>query len=181
MTALDILVLLLVGGLGLRGFSTGFTTEILSLVAWVVGIVAVKVLHTPVANMLEAPVGTAAGASVLAFALVFGIPFLIGRFIAKKVGTQFKQSAVGPIDRVLGFGFGAIKGVIGASLVFLFATLIYDTIYGGHAKRPQWMLQSRTYPLLNASSRALVEFVDDRRKGGADAPEAPSTALENGA
>jgi membrane protein required for colicin V production len=181
MTALDILVLLLVGGLGLRGFSTGFTTEILSLIAWVVGIIAVKLLHDPVAALLVGPVGTTAGASVLAFALVFGIPFLIGRHLAKRIGTQSKQSAIGPIDRVLGFGFGAIKGVIGASLVFLFATLIYDTIYGGHAKRPQWMLESRTYPLLNASSRALVKIVDERRKGGAETPDAGDAPPENGA
>jgi membrane protein required for colicin V production len=168
MTALDILVLLLVGGLGLRGFATGFVTEVLSLIAWAVAIIAVKLLHSPVSSMLEEPVGTTAGASVLAFALTFGLPFLGGRFMASHLGGKSKQSGIGPIDRVLGLGFGAIKGLIGATLVYLFASLIYDTIYGGKADRPAWMEESRTYPLLDASARALVDFVDDRRKNGGD-------------
>ena len=50
-----------------------------------------------------------------------------------------------------------------ASVAFLFVTLVYDTIFGAAAARPQWMAQSRTYPLLNASSRALVDFVRARQ------------------
>ena len=88
--------------------------------------------------------------------------------MASHLGGKSKQSGIGPIDRVLGLGFGAIKGLIGATLVYLFASLIYDTIYGGKADRPAWMEESRTYPLLDASARALVDFVDDRRKNGGD-------------
>lgn len=166
MTALDVLVLLLVGGLGLRGFATGFVSELLSLVAWVVAIIAVKLLHPAFTDLLEDPIGTRAGAAVLAFALTFGLPFLAGRYMAGHLGTKTKQSGIGAIDRVLGLGFGALKGLIGASLVFLFATLIHDTIYGGKSDRPAWMEESRTYPLLDASSRALVDFIDERRKNG---------------
>lgn len=166
MTSLDILVLLLVGGLGVRGFASGFVTEVLSLLAWAIAIIAVKLLHGPVSEMLEGPVGTSAGAAVLAFALTFGIPFIGGRFMAGHLGGRSKQSTIGPIDRVLGLGFGAMKGLIAATLVYLFATLIYDTIYGGKADRPDWMEESRTYPLLDASSRALVSFIDERRRNG---------------
>jgi membrane protein required for colicin V production len=48
-------------------------------------------------------------------------------------------------------------------LLYLAASLVYDTIHGRTAERPQWMLQSRTYPLLNASGRAIVDFVEARR------------------
>jgi membrane protein required for colicin V production len=166
MTALDILVLLLVGYFGVRGLSRGFVNEALSLVAWVAAIAAVKVLHAPVAETLVGPVGTSSGASVLSFALVFGITFLIGRLIANRIGTATKSSGLGAFDRILGFGFGAIKGLLGASLIFLFGSLLYDTVYGGKSERPAWMVESRTYPLLNATSSALVSFVDQRRKGG---------------
>ena len=40
MTALDIFVLLLLGGGALVGFVRGFTYEVISLAAWVVGIAA---------------------------------------------------------------------------------------------------------------------------------------------
>ncbi len=166
MTALDIMVLLLVGGAAVLGMSRGFVTETLSLAVWIAAIGAVKVLHAPVALALTDTVGTASGAAVLAFALIFGITMIGGRLIARRIGDQSKRSVMGPFDRVLGFGFGAIKGLVGASLVFLFVTLIYDTFYGGRSERPAWMLESRTYPLLNASSRAIVDFVEERRKNG---------------
>ena len=65
-----------------------------------------------------------------------------------------------------GFGFGALKGLIGATLLFLLANLATDTFYGGGAARPDWMVASRTFPLLNASSRAIVDFVAMRRGEG---------------
>lgn len=168
MTALDIIVLLLVGGIAVRGLARGFVTEAMSLVAWIAAIAAVKVFHSPVTASLVGKVGTESGASVLAFALIFGITFMLGRFVANRLGTVSKSSALGAFDRLLGFGFGAIKGLIGATLIFLFATLLYNTFYGGMAERPSWMTESRTYPLLNATSRALVDFVEQRQKSGGE-------------
>ena len=164
-TALDMLVLLLVGGAGLLGFLRGFTTEVLSLIAWVLAVFALKFLHTPVTGMLGGVVGTWGGATVLGFALVFGLTYLIGRIIARSIGARIRQSALGGFDRVLGVGFGALKGLIIATILYLVVSLFYDTIYGGVAQRPDWMIQSRTYPLLNASGRALVDFVQERQKG----------------
>lgn len=166
MTALDIIVLLLVGGLGIGGFRKGFVTESLSLAAWVAGFAAVKLLHTPVAAWLAEPVGTEGGASVLAAALLFGVTFTGGRLIAGRIGNASKASALGGFDRVLGFGFGAVKGLLAASFAFLLFSLVYDTVYGGDAERPLWMSESRTFPLLNATSRALVDFVGERQRGG---------------
>ena len=163
MTALDIIVLLLVGGGLVFGFMRGFIGEVLSLLAWVAGVVALKLFHEPASAALLGPVGTAAGAAVLAFALVFGIVFILGKLIAKRIGNATKKSVVGPVDRVLGAGFGALKGLIGATLLYLAASLFYDTVYGRFSERPEWMANSRTYPLLQASGQAVVGFVEQRR------------------
>ncbi|HLL59706.1 MAG TPA: CvpA family protein [Allosphingosinicella sp.] len=163
MTALDIIVLLLVGGGLLLGFMRGFITEVLSLLAWVAAIVALKLFHDPATAALTSTVGTRAGAAVLAFALVFGVTFIAGKLVARRIGGATKKSVVGPIDRILGGGFGALKGLIGATLLYLAANLVYDTIYGRTAERPEWMAKSRTYPLLHASGRAIVDFVEARR------------------
>lgn len=162
-TALDIIVLLLVGGGIVSGFIRGFVQEVLSLVAWLAAIIALKIFHEPVSAYLLQPVGTHAGAAVLAFALIFGIVFLAGRLLAGRMGKATKKSVVGPVDRVLGAGFGALKGLIGATLLYLGANLFYDTVYGRFSQRPDWMAGSRTYPLLHASGRAVVDFVEERR------------------
>lgn len=163
LTALDIVLLLLVGGGLVFGFLRGFVTEALSLGAWIAGAVALYFLHTPFTEWLIGPVGTQAGAAVLAFALIFGTVFVAGRMIANRIGGAMRTSAVGPIDRLLGAGFGALKGLVGATLLYLAANLAYDTLWGRAAERPEWMAQSRSYPLLHASGVALVDLVEARR------------------
>lgn len=162
MTALDIFVLALMGGAGLLGFKRGFVTESLSLGAWVLAVAAVRVFHGPLSSRLTDTVGTESGASALAFALIFGIAMFIGRMVARKIGSETKSSFIGSFDRVLGLGFGAVKGLILATIVFLFFALVSDMLRGGE-HRPEWMTQSRSYPLLRASGDALIGFVNERR------------------
>jgi membrane protein required for colicin V production len=54
------------------------------------------------------------------------------------------------------------------TILYLLLVLAYEVGYG-RAERPDWMLKSRTYPLLNASSRAIVDFVKARRKANEEA------------
>jgi membrane protein required for colicin V production len=75
LTALDIIVLLFVGGGLVLGYLRGFVAEVMSLVAWVVAIITIKLLHTPVSNLLTGMVGTSGGAAVLAFTVIF-LPLL---------------------------------------------------------------------------------------------------------
>lgn len=163
MNAVDILVLVAIGGCALLGLLRGFVLETLSLIAWVAGIFAIRLFHAPVADLLTPFVGTASGAAVVAFILVFGVTFGAGKLIARAIGRRTRQSILGPVDRVLGGGFGAVKGLIGATLVFLAFTLVYDTFYGSAARRPDWLSDARSYPLLNASGQAISEFVAEQR------------------
>jgi membrane protein required for colicin V production len=100
---------------------------------------------------------------VLAFLLLFGVVFFIGKLIAGSVGRRTRQSVLGSVDRLLGFGFGALKGLLIATTIFLGANLMYDMVFGGKSERPTWMKSSHTFPLLNASGRAIVDFVNMRR------------------
>ena len=166
MTALDIIVLFLIGAGAIFGFMRGFVQEAFSLIAWVLIIAAIRILHAPVSGWLTDPVGTEAGAAVLAFLAIIIVTYALGRVLAKKLGEKSRKSVLGPVDRVLGFGFGAIKGLIGASLIFLFLVMAYETAFGSRAERPEWMTTSRTYPLLNATARAVVDWVEVRRHPG---------------
>jgi len=168
MTALDIFVILVVGGAALVGFVRGFAHEVLALLAWIAGIVALKLFHAPLSTRLVDSVGTEAGAAVLAFALLFVPTYIAVKLFAKAVGGRTRRSVLGPVDRVLGGGFGMVKGLLGATLFFLLANLATDMVYGGDAQRPAWMTKSRTYPLLNASGRGVVDWVEQRQHSGVE-------------
>src|ERR1044072_6271229 len=171
MSAPDLFVVLLLGGAALIGFVRGFTHEVLSLLAWVAGIAALKLFHAPLQERLVDSVGSDAGASALAFALLFLPAYIAVKLFARAIGGKARRSVLGPVDRLLGGGFGMLKGLIGATLFFLLANLATDMVYRTNADRPECSTESRTYPLLNATGRAVVDWVETRRKGD----DGPST------
>ena len=165
MTALDIFVFLLLIGGAAVGFVRGFVHEVISLAAWVVAIAMLKLFHTQLWTGIQSSFHTSpAAGAVLAFAILFVPSFLIVKLLARQLGGKTRRSRLlGPFDRVLGGGFGGLKGLLGATLFFLLANLATDMVYGPEAERPGWMTKSRTYPLLNASGRAIVDWVEARR------------------
>ncbi len=162
MTGFDIIVLIIVGAAAVGGFLRGFVQEVLSLAAWILAIFAIHYLHTPLYDWLAPMIGTPSGAAVLAFALLLLIPYAGMKLIAGRLGNSTRTSILGPIDRVLGFGFGAIKGIIVVTCAFALLVLGYDTVWG-YAGRPNWITSARTYPLVNASADALVQLIEERR------------------
>jgi membrane protein required for colicin V production len=164
-TALDVFVFLLLIGGGAVGFVRGFVHEVISLFAWVVAVAMLKLFHTQLwTGLINSFHSSSAAAAVLAFVILFIPSFLIVKLLARSLGKKTRRhSMLGPFDRVLGGGFGALKGLLGATLFFLLANLATDMVYGPQADRPHWMTKSRTYPLLNASGRAIVDWVETRR------------------
>ena len=165
MTALDVFVFLLLIGGGAVGFVRGFVHEVISILAWIVAIAMLKLFHTQLWGGLENTFHTSpAAGAVLAFAILFIPSFVLVKLVARSLGGRTRRSPMlGPFDRVLGGGFGLLKGLLGATLFFLLANLATDMVYGPQADRPGWMTKSRTYPLLNASGRGIVDWVQARR------------------
>lgn len=169
MTGFDIGVLVLVAVGAITGFVRGFVHEVLALAAWLVSLVAIHYAHGAVTAMLEPYVGNGmGGAAVLAFALLLLVPYAIIKLLAGQLGSASRESFLGPVDRVIGFGFGAVKGMMIAVIGFSIIVLGYDTVWG-ISGRPTWISQSRTYPFINASSDALVKIIGERRRAAADA------------
>lgn len=163
MTGFDIAVLVLVGLGAITGFLRGFVQEIVALAAWVIALIAIHQLHTPLTDLLVPLIDSKSGASVLAFALLLLVPYAIIKLMAQRMGEASRESVLGPIDRLLGFGFGAMKGLVITVLAFSVLVLVYDTAWGPRG-RPDWITQARAYPFINASSEALVDMIAERRK-----------------
>jgi membrane protein required for colicin V production len=159
MNAFDIIVLTLLGGGAVLGFKNGFVQAAVSLIAWVAGIFALRLFHAPVTALLKEPVGNDSGAAALALIGLYLGTYLIGKLLANSLGRRTRKSILGPIDRVLGFGFGAVKGLIAATLAYLLLTMGHDIIWPGEGQ-PEWLRDARTFPLLNASGNALIDLYE---------------------
>lgn len=175
MTGFDIAVLLLVGLGAVTGFIRGFVEEVLALLAWIFSLVAIHYLHTPVSDFLLPRIGTPSGAAVLAFAILLLIPYAAIKLLGNWLGRASRSSVLGPIDRVLGFGFGAVKGILIVVVAFSVLVLGYDTVWGPGG-RPDWIKQARSYQFVDASSTALVKALADRRREAIEADAAEAKA-----
>ena len=162
MTGFDFLVLFIVGVAAIGGFLRGFLQEVLSVLSWVLAAFAIRFLHTPFTIQLQEFIGSSVTTSVLAFTFLLLIPYAAMKVIANNVGKASRSSVVGPIDRVLGFGFGAIKGLLIAVVAFSVLVLGYDAVWD-YRGRPVWITTARTYELIDAGSRSMVEVLAQRR------------------
>lgn len=163
----DIIVFAVIGVAAIGGFLRGLVQEVLSLASWVLAAFAIYYLHRPLTEALSVYLDTEPATSILAFSLLLLIPYAAMKVIANNVGQASRNSIVGPIDRVLGFGFGLIKGALIVTLAFSVLALGYDRAWELEG-RPVWITTARTYPFVDAFSRDLVAIIAERRSRLAD-------------
>jgi membrane protein required for colicin V production len=163
LTAFDIVAILLVGLSAIVGLSRGFVGEVFSLLAWVAGIAAVRFGFAPTKPFVAGFVQDEAGAVILTFVGLFLGAFILVRLLGGSASRRTKGSIIGPVDRLLGLGFGAAKGVLAAALLFLLINLTFDTIDPGEPS-PDWIAKAKTAPTLAMLSKVLVDFVEERQR-----------------
>lgn len=175
LTGFDYIVLTMIGLLGLLGLLRGFTQEVFSLAGWILAIIVVRFFHEDATIWLVPHVGGEASAAIVAFLALFFGTMILARIVASMAGGFARGGFLGPIDRILGLGFGTIKGVILASALFLltqFATGLFDP----NRSPPEWLLDSRSAPLLALTANTMVNWVQDiqREDSASSVPDAPA-------
>ncbi|MCS6987127.1 MAG: CvpA family protein [Sphingomonadaceae bacterium] len=160
LTGFDWVVLAIVGLFLAIGVARGLVAETLSLAAWVAAALAVRLFHEPVTRWLEPRTGGEASAAVLAFLCLFFGALLAGRLVAAFAGRAARASTVGPLDRLAGGAFGALKGLLLATVVFM--TLRFTTGFFEPGRRsPDWLMTSVSAPFLDYAGRQLVHWLEE--------------------
>jgi membrane protein required for colicin V production len=133
----------------LWGLVRGFIREVISLIALFCAIV----LAVKCAPIVGASFGWLSSDNLrylFAFGLIFILVLVSGFFVGKLVHKLIEVVGLGLMDRVLGAGFGAIRGLL-FTTVFLF-------IVGGTAMRTaEWYQQSQILPLFTG----MLKWMDD--------------------
>ena len=162
MAALDIIIALIVIVAATGGFMRGLVQEVLSLASWIMAALAIHFMHPALSKGLRNFYQAEPAVSLLAFVLLLLVPYGAIKIIIGNVSGASDGALLGPIDRVLGFGFGAVKGALIA--IFAFAVLVtgYDDSWGFDG-RPQWITGARTYAAADAFSRQLMPEIGLRR------------------
>jgi membrane protein required for colicin V production len=163
MAVLDVLIFVVVAIAAIGGFMRGLVQEILSLASWVLAAFAVHFLHDPVSAALQGFYRADVANPLLAFVLLLLVPYAAMKLIAANISEASSGPVLGPVDRVLGFGFGAIKGALIAVFAFSLLALGFDEDWGFKG-RPTWIVTARTYPAADTFSRELVPMIAANRE-----------------
>jgi len=153
-TWLDLVVMAVLVLSGLLAYVRGFVREILSIGAWV-GAAAITYFAYPHAlpyalQLTDIELVARLGTMSVVFVVILVLLTLISSYLASGV----KDSAIGPLDRALGFLFGLARG---AFLVCLGFILLVFFLTDEHLPEP--VLEARSLPLVAVGSDLLLAAI----------------------
>ena len=120
MNALDIVIgIILVFGL-VRGVFRGLVEEISSIIGIFGGIYGAVFYYSDAAALFRRWISDTAYANIIGFLVIFGLIFILVSVLGVLIKYLLNIASLGWFDRLCGAAFGAVKGVLIAS-VLLFA------------------------------------------------------------
>lgn len=178
-TAFDILVSAAVLVSLVVGFSRGFTSEVLKLVAWA-GAIFLTIIGLPIAtDFMQAIIPVVFIANIAAMVVSFSVSIFFLSFLAKFVGDRIRTSFVGPLDRALGAFFGVARGVLIISAIFLmYGKFVTEEDQG------QWIQDARFKGFVTMGAATLEDitpelFQEAKSLGGQAVSEETSAILDD--
>jgi len=158
-TGVDVGVAVLVLISAILATARGFTREILSLATWA-GSAAIAAYmyfyHQDIAaTYIKEPL-VATGVTVIG---TFLVALIVLHLLTMWIGDMVVDSRVGPLDRTLGFVFGAARGVLICIVAAVFANFLLAP------KLPEMVSEAKSYPpLLSAGDWLITLLPDDIEK-----------------
>jgi membrane protein required for colicin V production len=152
LTLFDIIALLILFVSILVGFARGALREVTTVVALVIGVAAAIFALPFTGPVARAAVHPAWAGNTVAVVVVFLAAYILARVAAAAVtrGVHSTQ-ALGTIDRVIGAGFGLVRGLVVLGLFNMVFNLAPPP-----SGVPAWVGQAKLYPLSAACARTLL-------------------------
>jgi membrane protein required for colicin V production len=132
----------------------GFTREILAIISWVAAAVAAFYFYPQALPYAKQYISNPTIALIAAIAAVFLVTLIVVALITVKISDFILDSRIGPLDRSLGFLFGAARGALIALVAFAFFVFLVPD-----KNQPAWVKDSRIRPLLEPAGQSLVAML----------------------
>src|ERR687894_1321547 len=155
----------------------GFTREVFSIGAWVAAAVVTYLFWEDVLPYTQRYIEDRNLSLGVTIAGIFFITLLVVSLITMRISDFVLDSKAGPLDRTLGFVFGAARG-----LILVVIAVLFLNFFIAPDRQPEWIAAAQTKPWLdNLGSDLMNRLPDDpeaeimeRLRGEeADQPGAP--------
>ena len=109
---IDWVIIVMITVSTLISLKRGFIKEALSLVSWVGAFIIARTFHPQMQSLLEGTVETPLVRLIAAFAILFFGTLIVGAIINAMISQLVRATGLTATDRVLGMGFGLLRGVV---------------------------------------------------------------------
>lgn len=155
LTAFDVGVGILVLISAVLATARGLTREVLSLLTWAGSAVIAIWMWQYHPEIARGYIQEEIVADVATVAVTFIVALIVLHLITMRIADMVVDSKIGPLDRTLGFIFGAVRGILIAVVLVIFGQWLLGE------NLPDWAAESRTLPTLNSFGDGLINALPD--------------------
>ncbi len=158
-TGVDVGVAVLVLISAILATARGFTREILSLATWAGAAAIAAYMYFYHKDIAETYIDNPLVATGVTVVGTFLVALIVLHLLTMWIGDMVVDSRIGPLDRTLGFLFGAARGVLICIVAAVFANFLLAP------KLPDMVANAKSYPpLLSAGDWLITLLPDDIEK-----------------
>lgn len=132
----------------------GATREALTVTAWLGAFAVAWYGFAGARDVAQRTIETDWLADVAALAVVFLVPLIVLKAVGAVVAEQVRGSRLGPLDRWIGIGFGAVRGVLIVCLVYLGLSIVVAP-----DRHPGWVQEAASLPYVREGAAFLQRLV----------------------
>ncbi|MCB9994766.1 MAG: CvpA family protein [Hyphomicrobiaceae bacterium] len=155
LTAFDVGVGILVFISAILATARGLTREVLSLATWAGSALFAVWMWQAHPEIARGYIAEQIVADITTVLVSFIVSLIILHLLTMRIADFVVDSKIGPLDRTLGFVFGALRGVLIAVVVVIFGQWLLGT------NLPSWASESRSLPMLKSFGETLIAALPD--------------------
>jgi len=153
----------------LLAFSRGFVRESLAVAGWVGAGFAALYLYAPLNPLVRTYVPITLAADAITVAGVFIVTLILISILSHRIAVTVRESAIGALDRSLGFVFGLARGAVIVVVAYMLLTWLIPA-----ANHPEVIRDARVTPWVKRGADVLIKLVPET----SEAREQVENALE---
>jgi len=149
---LDLVLILIVGGSVVSGFLSGFARAGVGFLAAIIGVLFGFWFYGIPAVWIHKFISSVAVSNLVGFLVVFVACLVLGGLIGKLLSKLFKWTGLSWLDRLMGAGFGFVRGAL-IAVAFVSVLLAFTP-----RPMPAWMTGSFLLPYAIDTSNVLASL-----------------------
>ena len=140
----------------LLAFSRGFVRESLAVAGWVGAGFSALYLYAPLNPFVRKYVPITLAADAITVAGVFIVTLVIISILSHRIAVTVRESAIGALDRSLGFVFGLARGAAIVVVAYMLLTWLIPAV-----DHPDVVREARVTPWVKRGADVLIKLVPE--------------------